>query len=102
MLLECMCFIPHQKHETFHAEKVFKREKFADRKLHLTVYPAAYSIIALKARECTIVKLLHSHASCRDQKLSFFIFVHGGLFQYSTHCDASGCRVMPKWDNAMS
>lgn len=72
--------------------------------MHLTLHPAAYSITALKSREGKIVKVLHSHASCRDQKLSFFILVHGGLFQYGTlpHCDASGCRIMPKWDNTLS
>ena len=44
-------------------------KRFEDRKMHLTMYPVAYSIIALKAREWKTVKVLYGHESCRDQKL---------------------------------
>lgn len=73
MLLEIHAF-----HTTFKNMRLFMLKKylieksFEDRKMHLTVYPAAYSIIALKAREWKTVKVLHTHASCRGSEVIIF------------------------------
>ena len=71
VLLESLCFMLHLINimKLCMLKMTLIEKRFEDRKMHLTMYPVAYSIIALKAREWKPVKVLHGHESCRDQKL---------------------------------